>query len=441
LRSMAFAGGTASNTNTIAIGTADASGDNAIALGAEATASGDFSMSLMQSNAVGNFSFATGWGTYANGLYSTAIGKQSNASGNSAVAMGYNTIASGDYSTAMGSSTTASGFASTAMGTQCSATSQSATAFGSACIASGSSSVSMGSLNKSESFASVAMNADNVATSSAGCATVMGRYNIARAGFSLVAGKFNDTTGVNTLFEIGNGTGLNARSNAVTVIDNGNVGIGTSFPGIRLDVLSAPNSPGIRLLTGSPSINTALQVGRAAPDITIGVAAVSGNYSTDATLAGDAIIRSESGANKLLLQSGSGASAMAIVGANVGVNTIAPNSSLQVGGTFASKNGNQASTATTAGNGVALDNSYFIELNAAVANARFKLPAANTCGGRMYLLFNASGNAAIIEAAGGTFFGGDGTSGTTTFTMPAVAVGRFVHVVSDGNNWLWGRYQ
>ena len=144
---------------------------------------------------------------------------------------------------------------------------------------------------------------------------------------------------------------------------------------------------------------------------------------------------------------GTGASFQSVQGnviiqnGKLGVETSTPNSTLQVGGTFASKNGNTASNVATAGNGVALDNSYFIELNATVANARFKLPAANTCGGRMYVLFNASGNAAVIESAGGTFFGADGTSGTTTFNMPAVSIGRMVHLMSDGNNWLWGRYQ
>ena len=38
------------------------------------------------------------------------------------------------------------------------------------------------------------------------------------------------------LFEIGNGTATNARSNAMTVLKNGRVGIGTSAPSAKLDV-------------------------------------------------------------------------------------------------------------------------------------------------------------------------------------------------------------
>lgn len=370
-------------------------------------------------DSIGVVSFASGENAKAKGDYTTAIGSYATATGNYATALGFGTTASGPFSTSIGDGSRAFGQRSVAMGNQTIAQGDFSTAFGSFSAANGNYSTAFGISSQANGFNSFVIGQDND---------------------PIVVTPQTTISATSPLFIIGNGSSNN-KKNAMVVRYDGNVGIGTSFPGIRLDVLSAPNSPGIRLLTGSPSINTALQVGRAAPDITIGVAAASGNYSTDATLAGDAIIRSESGANKLLLQSGSGASAMAIVGANVGVNTIAPNSSLQVNGTFASKSGSTASTATTAGSGVAIDNSYFVLLNAVVANALFKLPAANTCAGRMYMLFNASGNAAIIESAGGTFFGGNGTSGTTTFFMPAVSVGRFVHVVSDGNNWLWGIYQ
>lgn len=370
-------------------------------------------------DSIGMVSFASGENAKATGDYTTALGSYASASGNYSTALGFGATASGAFSTSIGDGTRAFGRSSVAMGNQTIAQGDFSTVFGTLSAANANYSTAFGISNQANGYNSF----------------VIGQYND-----PIVVTPQATISATSPLFIIGNGSS-NSTKNAMVVRYDGNVGIGTSFPGIRLDVLSAPNSPGIRLLTGSPSINTALQVGRAAPDITIGVAAASGNYSTDATLAGDAIIRSESGANKLLLQSGSGASAMAIVGANVGVNTIAPNSSLQVNGTFASKSGSTASTATTAGSGVAIDNSYFVLLNAVVANAFFKLPAANTCAGRMYMLFNASGNAAIIESAGGTFFGGNGTSGTTTFFMPAVSVGRFVHVVSDGNNWLWGIYQ
>jgi hypothetical protein len=57
----------------------------------------------------------------------------------------------------------------------------------------------------------------------------VGRYNV---------GGGNATSWIDTdpIFEIGNGTGISTRSNAITVLKNGNVGIGTSFPLDRLQV-------------------------------------------------------------------------------------------------------------------------------------------------------------------------------------------------------------
>lgn len=49
-------------------------------------------------------------------------------------------------------------------------------------------------------------------------------------------GSFNDTTNTNRLFEVGNGTGDNARANSFTVLANGNTGLGTTFPKARLHV-------------------------------------------------------------------------------------------------------------------------------------------------------------------------------------------------------------
>jgi hypothetical protein len=108
----------------------------------------------------------------ATGAYSFAVGAEVTASGNFSSAMGTNTIASGDYSTAMGSQTESSGFASFASG----------------------------NFTKAESFAS----------------TSFGRYNIGGGDPILIIS-------TDPLFEIGNGTGNNNRSNAITVLRNGTI--------------------------------------------------------------------------------------------------------------------------------------------------------------------------------------------------------------------------
>jgi hypothetical protein len=243
------------------------------------------------------------------------------------------------------------------------------------------------------------------------------------------------------LFAETNGTGFALETGAGNVYFANNVGIGATTPTVKLDVLSNANTTAFRALTGSASSYTAIELGRATTDFTIGVAGASGNFSTDATLAGDVIIRNESASKKLLFQTGTSASALAVVGRNLGINTITPNSSLEVNGTFACKTTGAASLSTGVGTGTILPDAYFIELDAQTANARFRLPVASTCKGRMYVLYNTGASASVIERSGtDNLFSGVGAM-TTTFSMPVSGLGRMVHLLSDGNNWIWGIYQ
>ena len=157
-------------------------------------------------NNVGFYSFASGYSTTANNLYSTALGRNTLASGTSSTSLGYFTIASGSNSTALGAYSQATG--------------NEATALNSNTIASGFAATAMG-------FATIAKGAGSVA---------MGNYTKSLSANSLVIGSFNDTTNTNRLFEVGNGTGDNARNNAMTILQNGDVGIGKSTPTSTLDV-------------------------------------------------------------------------------------------------------------------------------------------------------------------------------------------------------------
>lgn len=136
---------------------------------------------------VGQYSFASGYNPKASGFISTAMGFASNATSDFSTAMGYNTTASGYASATMGNNTTASGDNSTALG------------FGTK----------------------------------------------AKAVGSLSIGKFNDDTdspSPNTpapsdrIFQVGNGDGVAVRSNAVTVLKNGNTGIGIVNPNALLQL-------------------------------------------------------------------------------------------------------------------------------------------------------------------------------------------------------------
>lgn len=130
---------------------------------------------------------AVAWGmATASGSFGSAWGEITTASGNNSTAWGQESLASGDLSTIWGRDGTANGELSTAWGDGTHAGSY--------------------------------------------LETSIGQYPLNTAG---TAGSWVATE---TLFEIGNGANSGARANAVTVLKNGNVGIGTTDPGVALDV-------------------------------------------------------------------------------------------------------------------------------------------------------------------------------------------------------------
>ena len=184
----------------------------------DADSIGDFSVALgFNSKASGNYSTAMGAVTTASGPQSTAMGTSTTASGFGSTAMGYYTTASSDYSTAMGYFTTASGYSSTAMGVSTTASVNQSTAMGYNTTASGIYSTAMGSYTRAESFSS----------------TAMGRYNTG-------GGNPSSWVATDPIFEIGIGLGDTQRENAVTVLKNGYVGIGTESPGAKVHVVDGP---------------------------------------------------------------------------------------------------------------------------------------------------------------------------------------------------------
>ncbi len=161
-------------------------------------------------NFIGRYSFATGFSTIANGMISTSMGYLTNSSGDMSTAMGYNTIAAGTYSTAMGNNS----------------------------IATGSNSIAMGSLTTASGFASLTMG--EFLYAKARSATTIGMYN-----------DYADSPDPNTeqpddrIFQIGNGSFFGGSRNAITVLRNGNTGIGTVNP---IRPLSFPASLGEKIL-------------------------------------------------------------------------------------------------------------------------------------------------------------------------------------------------
>lgn len=209
--------------------------DMSIAMGNGTTASGLSSTAIgYQSIASGLYSTSIGYQTLASNEGSIAMGYLTSSSGIASIALGNGSTATGNYSTAMTAFSTASGAASIATGFGATASGDYSVALGPSTVASGNSSTAMGTGTTASGSFTTAMGMFSSA-SGAG-ATVMGMYNKAKSNNSLVIGSYNDTTATNRLFEIGNGTADNIRSNAMTVLQNGNVGINSVLPVARLHV-------------------------------------------------------------------------------------------------------------------------------------------------------------------------------------------------------------
>ena len=166
----------------------------------------------------------TYWNKDSIGLFSVAMGSDTKAKGENTTAMGWHTAALGDFSTSMGWSTKAIGEISFAIGSHT--------------TASGHNSVAMGSRTIAASFNEV----------------VFGSYNSTYTPQS--TGSWNPS---DRLFAIGNGVADGQRSNAVTLLKNGNLGIGADIPQYRLDI-KAPGtgSTGIVVLRNSEGLRKVL---------------------------------------------------------------------------------------------------------------------------------------------------------------------------------------
>jgi uncharacterized protein (TIGR02145 family) len=149
---------------------------------------------------VGNYSFASGYGTVASGDFAAAVGLNTRAVGMASLAIGSNSQANAETSTALGAISFANGQSSTAIG------------FGN--LAHGNFSTSIGYNNVAKALGSV----------------TLGMYNDAYDNPNPA-----DTAGSDRIFQIGNGyydanIDDEVRRNAITVLRNGNTGIGTTTP-------------------------------------------------------------------------------------------------------------------------------------------------------------------------------------------------------------------
>ena len=188
-------------------------------------ASGEYSVATNYNNeASGKWSFAAGQNNTASGEASATFGINNTASGDWSMAIGRGTVASGDrafaqgvlsearnsYSVALNFDTLAAGFMSTATGYSTDAYGQNSASFGFTTKTYGTNSVVMGDNTIAYDYGSL----------------VIGRLNL--SGSTVTADRYNFNV-ANTAFVIGNGTGINTRSDAFKVMFNGNTTVGNNL--------------------------------------------------------------------------------------------------------------------------------------------------------------------------------------------------------------------
>jgi hypothetical protein len=206
---------------------------------------GDYSAALGRSNtASGESSFAAGNSNLASGLYAVALGNFNGSTAQGTVTIGQSNLADNTAAFAAGRESIASGVASVAIGEASNALGDFSVALGDQPTSNGQASVSLGSstiANGNNSFASGQNSiANGVSSASFGIATNADAFN------SFAIGRFNEGGGntsswvaTDPLFEIGIGTNLSNKNNAVTVLKNGNTGIGTASPDAALHVIGS----------------------------------------------------------------------------------------------------------------------------------------------------------------------------------------------------------
>lgn len=180
---------------------------------------------------IGAYSFAAGFGAKATSAYTISIGNTSQALAESAIAMGDASIANAPSAIAVGKSNTASKDNAVSIGKSNVSSGDNSVSIGESNIASGDKSVSLGMAANATGLGAISIG-HNISSLASYC-TTFGIYNN--------NGDVPNGTNTDRLFQIGNGT-IGNRSNALTILKNGNVGIGsnTALPEFILDLGGRP---------------------------------------------------------------------------------------------------------------------------------------------------------------------------------------------------------
>lgn len=213
---------------------------------------------------IGNYSFAGGRDTRAEGGFTTAFGMGSSAIGDYSIAMGTGTTTNGNYSFAVGNACLANADYSYAIGDQATTSNQHAFAIGQNVTASGPSSYAMGSFVNATNFNSFTLGHDN--TSSGQGAMTIGAFATATADHSMLIGASRATTPITNSNPFSLWMGFECDSPTLYVGPGqgtgtfGNVGIGTSSPQAPLHVFAHQSDAAIFIPDGAPGTNPLVRI-------------------------------------------------------------------------------------------------------------------------------------------------------------------------------------
>ncbi|HEV7782512.1 MAG TPA: hypothetical protein VGO58_14660 [Chitinophagaceae bacterium] len=200
------------------------------------------------------YSGGSNWDNSNIGNYSVALGYNPEAFGEKSIAMGTDANARNENAIAIGNSTYASGFGSIALGNDATAIGDYSAALGSGTYAFRANSVALGSNIQAWSYAEV----------------VIGSFNK-----SYTPNNSNGWNSEDRILTVANGSSQAARSDAMVVLKNGNVGIGATSPSSLLHI---NNSSGpVAVTIQSSTSNASLDIYAGASGMESGISAYTGS--------------------------------------------------------------------------------------------------------------------------------------------------------------------
>ncbi|NTW31102.1 MAG: hypothetical protein HGB12_00435 [Bacteroidetes bacterium] len=123
--------------------------------------------------------------------------------------------------------------------------------------------------------------------------------------------------------------GTYSSNQAINILDNGDVGIGTTTPASKMDINGAGSVVTSRLLSGGSGVWSAFRLGRTAEEGTIAISAGLNQWASGSS-AGDMVFRTDG--TKMLFADGPVSVPLVISSGNVGIGTSTPTDKVHISG-------------------------------------------------------------------------------------------------------------